>query len=236
MDVVYLVRPGQSNEELRYSLRSLKNIPHDNVWFVGNCPKWVQNVRHIPTAQEPGAKHQNSIRNQKAALANSAISDPYLLFNDDHFIMHKMSDMPILNWGTVENVLATEPRLGDSFARSMQGTLDLLRKEGYEQPLSYQLHTPLVVHKHEWLHVFRKFPNFQAPTIWLQYATIAGNIFHWGGETWEHDIKILEPNDRIDTWVHESPLLSSSDRAFRGNIGGFIKQHFPEPSNYEVRN
>ena len=36
MDLVYLVRPGEQNEELRWSLRSLVNLPHERVFEVGS--------------------------------------------------------------------------------------------------------------------------------------------------------------------------------------------------------
>lgn len=36
-DIVYFVKESESNEELRYSLRSLKNFPRRKVWFYGGC-------------------------------------------------------------------------------------------------------------------------------------------------------------------------------------------------------
>ena len=41
LDVVYCVKELITNEELRYSLRSLRNLPHRKVWIFGGCPKWV---------------------------------------------------------------------------------------------------------------------------------------------------------------------------------------------------
>ena len=40
-DVVYCVKDDPDNEELRYSLRSLKNLPHQKVWIYGGGPKWL---------------------------------------------------------------------------------------------------------------------------------------------------------------------------------------------------
>ena len=34
-DIVYFVKDTDTNEELRYSLRSLANFPHGKVWFYG---------------------------------------------------------------------------------------------------------------------------------------------------------------------------------------------------------
>lgn len=46
MDILYLCRPGE-NLELRYSLRSLRNVPHGRVWIFGDCPDWVTNVNLV---------------------------------------------------------------------------------------------------------------------------------------------------------------------------------------------
>lgn len=32
-DIVYFVKESRENEELRYSLRTIKNFPHDKVYF-----------------------------------------------------------------------------------------------------------------------------------------------------------------------------------------------------------
>lgn len=41
-DIVYFVKESAKNEELRYSLRSLKNFPHGRVWFYGYCPSFLK--------------------------------------------------------------------------------------------------------------------------------------------------------------------------------------------------
>ena len=63
MDIVYLIKvdPENDSEELRYSLRSLKNIPHQKVILVGEKPEWVTNVEFIPVAQTK-TKHQSYAR------------------------------------------------------------------------------------------------------------------------------------------------------------------------------
>ena len=40
-DIVYFVKPSEDNDELKYSLRSLKNLNHGQVYLVGYRPSWV---------------------------------------------------------------------------------------------------------------------------------------------------------------------------------------------------
>lgn len=233
MDVVYLVKPSERNEEIRWSLRSLKNLPHDRVFFSGYMPSWVRNVTHIPVFQLPGQKHANSIRNQRAALEHPEVSDPFILFNDDHFVMKPQTHMPVLNWGLVRDVLDGGHNLGQVFRRSMQWTHDILRDElGYE-PLSYQLHVPLVWHKDQILRTFDTYSPFAPPGINPHYVTIAGNRFGWGGRTLTEDVKLLRAQDPITDRVRNSDFLSTSDVAFEGHPGIYIRGQFPKRSIYE---
>ena len=60
MDAVYYVRPGDRNDELRYSLRSLANLPHDRVWIVGHTPPWVTGIESIQGNTVGGGPQQTA--------------------------------------------------------------------------------------------------------------------------------------------------------------------------------
>ena len=103
-DVVYVVRPGDDNEELRYSLRSVaKNAPHRDVWIVGTVPSWTQNVKGLPltAADEKFANQRQSLT---AAAGEKGISDPFVLFNDDMFVMEPITEWRTWNLDTIEEV------------------------------------------------------------------------------------------------------------------------------------
>lgn len=232
-DVVYLVKPEDENEELRYSLRSLeKNLPHGRVFFAGYKPSWVQNVEHIATEQIEGEKHQNSLRNQWAAFTSDEVSDTFYLFNDDHFVMKRMNEVPILNWGDLEHALVNCKNLGWSFRNSMLRTRTLLLDRKLST-VSYQLHIPLVTPKQQLRDTFLEFPSPDADGTWLHHFTLAGNIYNWGGVSQDHDVKVHSWYE-IPWWAERSPFLSTSDESFAyGEIGKHIRSQFPEPSRYE---
>lgn len=62
-DIVYFVKESDENEELRYSLRSLKNFPHKRVWFYGGCPKGLKPDVHVYVEQNEQNKWQNVNKN-----------------------------------------------------------------------------------------------------------------------------------------------------------------------------
>lgn len=231
-DVVYIVKPSERNEELRHSLRSLKNLKHDRVFFAGYMPSWVQNVTHIPVEQIAGQKHPNSLRNQMAAYTHPDVSDIFYLFNDDHFIMRRHEEMPILNWGDLNWALDTCRTLGANFKMSMATTRDILANMR-QSTWNYQLHIPCVIPKDQLVQVFSDFPSPHKNGAWLHQVTLAGNIYHWGGASRKEDVKVHElyalPND-IDKWH----FMSTSDRSFEyGLVGQYVRERFNEKCEYE---
>src|SRR5690606_30767194 len=95
MDVVYPLPPKRAAyEELRYSLRSLANLPHDRVFIAGGLPNWVDNVEHIETVQEWPSKYVNLCVNIASACCDDRVSDPFILFNDDFFVMEPVEQVP----------------------------------------------------------------------------------------------------------------------------------------------
>ena len=52
-DIVIPLKADEPNEDLRFTLRSIEKYGADygTIWLVGYCPRWVQNVRYLPTIQ-----------------------------------------------------------------------------------------------------------------------------------------------------------------------------------------
>src|SRR5690606_39482205 len=85
-------------------------------------------------------------KNVLAARTHPDISDPFLLFNDDFFVLQPIEEVPILHNGPVGGA----PRSSVGMSTYQQGRIDtrrLLQQWGYQRPLSYELHIPLEVHK-----------------------------------------------------------------------------------------
>ena len=87
MDIVYVLKPDFQNEELRYSLRSLENFPHDKVWFVGGQPNELTPDGRLNIRQWGDTKWER-VKNMLARVCVADdISEDFWLFNDDFFIL-----------------------------------------------------------------------------------------------------------------------------------------------------
>jgi len=232
MDVVYLVKgPNQAsgNEDLRYSLRSLAaNIPHDQIWIVGYCPRWLTGVRHI-NSRSSGDKWWNLPTDLMAAARHPEISDSFAYWNDDFFALTPQDVVPLRHRGLLSAYVGRRGAACSSYVMGQRQTLALLRSWGYEEPRSYETHMPLVMDKPTVLEALgRALAEFRGRA--LAYRSVYGAVAGLEGSKIE-DMKMACTGGHIPAgWQ----WISTSDRSFgSGRIGRELRAMFPQPCAYE---
>ncbi|MFF4292087.1 hypothetical protein ACFY0N_00350 [Streptomyces vinaceus] len=227
-DLVVPLREGKNNPQLLYALRSwAANLPHGRVWLVGFRPYWVGGVEHIPTVQQ-GTKFQNTTLAVRAACEHPEVSDPWILVNDDFFVMRPLPDgIPVYNRGPIpETESFYAARGGGPFLQGLREARELLVSLGHEAPLSYELHVPLVVGKRQMLNALETGPHLD-----VVKRTLYGNLAGLGGETIQ-DVKVAFRSPRFD---QGSGFLSTMPDSFtNGEVGRLIRREFPDPCRYEL--
>jgi hypothetical protein len=228
VDVLYPVRKGDWNDELRYSLRSLQNIKHDRVFLVGYKPSWAVNVITFPREQKE-SKYLNANKNLIWAADHAELSDPFLLLNDDFYIMQRVRGrMPMLHMGPVEKVIDRYRKLHHTgvYWRGMKDTFQLCRSLGMIHPLSYELHVPMILYKGPLQEAWDKGNHLPVCHI----RTLYGNVAGVGGTATE-DCKVYSaPAKGFEQW----PFLSSTDNLHANSpIRKLLEERFPDRSPYE---
>jgi hypothetical protein len=233
-DVVYVVRPGDVNEELRYSLRSLRNVPHGRVFMVGHTPPWVRNVESVDVKQI-GSKWKNSTKNMYTACVHPEISDDFIYMNDDMFVLQPISRVGPMNRGPIDEVIAEyRSRLSGLTSRrrylmGMQDTALLLQREGFKRSeiLSYELHVPMMVNKQIMTDAIKL--GWSLPV--LHKRTVYGNLAKLGGIR-VLDVKVCEERP---SWSPQWPFISTDDKSFRSHPAGeHVRSRLQGPSEYEI--
>lgn len=225
-DIAYICRAGDDNEELRHSLRSLVNLPHGRVFLFGDAPSWVRNVeiRRFPLLRD---KQLTAVRNLREACSDPELSDPFIVFNDDFYVMHPMNELPVLHLGDMPSVIASHA-LGSAYRNAMVKTYDRMLELGTIDPMSYELHIPMLIEKVGMLLALSLGQGIHG----MHNRTMYGNLMGIGGERSE-DVKVYNA-DKVKRY-EEMPLLSTSDRTFRYHrVGHYIRKHLSEPSIYEA--
>lgn len=213
MDVLYVTGNDDPNDELRYSLRSLVNIPHNQVFICGYKPSWVQNVIHIPDPNDKSPQENSNSHLLKACL-DERLSDDFLFMNDDFYIMKQMPWVPVFHQG----LLVDRIDQYKSGHRMNQAYSLITTQLALDNPdaLSYELHIPMMMNKQK---VVDMFSNTNLKMIAIRPRTLYGNIYK---------VKGLEKEDVKGSQNQDEAFLSSG-----GDPGGFVRRSFPTPSPYE---
>ena len=227
-DVVYVVRDGE-NPELRYSMRSLQNVNHDNVWVIGGSPSWLNHdfVEHIPRIRG-GSAYRTTREHIRAACNTRQISDPFMLWNDDFFAMRWVGDVPLYHRGPLVEMLAEFKTVKTPWANGLRATAGAIqRSETYtgSEHLSYDAHLPLIVHKDEMMHALRDASKLNIDAVHTR--TLYGNRI--GGGVYHPDPKMMSRSQAFP----RGAWLSSSSNTFPGMIEPVLRYIFPDPSIYE---
>ena len=233
MDIVYLVKDTPINEELTYSMRSLKNIPHDKVFMVGGCPNNINQNRiiYVPTVQGLN-KYKNTTHSLKTICQDSRLSGDFILMNDDFFILKPIEE-PIkelnLCRGTIKEVLEkmrTRHNTDGLYMTSMRQTDIYLQDIGVKTPLSYELHIPMVLNKTKFLNVFSL--PYITDSILTHKRSIYGNLYLSNSEKID-DVKVYKD---FSTPIGSDKFLSTEDISWP-KVKPQMHNLFPNKSIYE---
>lgn len=229
LDIVYFIKDTPHNEEFRYSLRSVcQNIPFNRVWVFGGCPQNIIPDVRVRVAQE-GRTKWDKVRNMyKMVCENKEITDDFIMFNDDFFVMQPADKIePVYRCELEEHIQILERNRPTEYSKLLRTCLKRLSESGCESALSYELHTPFVFNKHQLLDLLERFPEMHCT------RTMYGNLYNIGG-TKMSDVKIFSTNPAFD--YKNSQFLSTDDPIINVNndVWRWLKKTLDKPSLYEV--
>lgn len=228
-DVIYILKYGGGYEELRHSLRSIEaNMTHGDVWFYGATPiGFVPD--HAVRQTQRGLTKWDKVRSTLLAICkNENVPDRFWLFNDDFFILQRMtSTKPIYNGTLREHYERIEKNHGgrSAYSKALRYCEEVLKAKGLPT-LDYALHVPMLIDKDKALETLKAFPDCP------MFRSLYGNYNNIAGVEMA-DVKISDLKKQIEP---EAALLSTSNKSFTiGEVGKQLRAMFPEPCKYEAR-
>ena len=227
-DVVFILRNDYDGEELKYALRSVVlNFPYRKIVFVGGCPTDIKPDIYIPDIQEGTTKWARANHSLKLALDRDDLTEDIWLFNDDFFIMDRVTeDVNYFN-GTLEKRIIDLKRRNPSGSNYIR-YMDVMRNQLVslsKDTLSFALHVPFLINRVKAQELFEKFPNLK------MFRSFYGNYYKIDCQFME-DVKVYDLQTIPDT-----SYISTTDAAFKeGKVGKFLRKYFANPSRYEINN
>lgn len=206
-DIVLPCRNGD-NPELRYALRSInQNMPHGHIWIIGAWPAWLKDSEHLTRIRRPKQRHKYATTraHYRYACQSPRISDPWVMWNDDFFLLRPIDQIPVLHWGPLDRAVTRFSSWTSRWANGMRDTAKLLKDlQPGTKHLCYDLHTPLTIHSASMLRALELGGRIPAAHI----RTLYGNLAHIGG-TYHPDPKTYNAPNNPKTWLssHESTFI-----------------------------
>lgn len=213
-DVVWVYKTSTNPEELEWSIRSIKNIKHGRLIVIGDDPK-NDAVEHIkpPITRWSMLSATHDVLAKLYFATTLDISDDFILMNDDFYCM-RPTDIPIAHRGTLDEHIE-QRRLNDGYGKTLQRTNLYLKGRGIEQPLSYELHIPMLFNKQKLAKLFEELLpviQYSSPVL---IRSVYGNVYNIGGIKMS-DVKTVDNHVGL-------PFLSTNEATFRGEKGDYIK-------------
>lgn len=230
MDIVYSLKSDYNGQELRYSLRSLENVPHDKVFIVGGImPDWVnrETVINIPFSQNAN-RYLNTTFNLLKACNTFSLSEDFIYFNDDFFVLEKIQN-PTEEFNLYNGFLAEKAKgKNNDWHKAMADTAKYLSQyHKVLKPKNYELHTPFIFNQKKLKYLLELF-SIDITYLHTCKRSIYGNLYLTDGKNMP-DCKVFSHTKEIKA----GKFLSTSDKGF-AVLEDFLKQKFNKKSKYEV--
>lgn len=238
LDVVYVVGPDRPGDALRYSLRSLKNLPHRDVWTIGTIPEYVGGDAHLRALEPKEDKWENINQSILTAACIPDITENFILMNDDFFVYKPCDDLKMYHQGPlpqyIDRLYESGKNPDNGWFKALRRTRDFGWRTGTVDTRAFECHTPLVFNKE----CVQDFFDDWAPMD-LAYGAYFDEVSLEDvlpSAALGHDVKVFgaERKHCLEVrWSSDQPFLSTSERSWTGFTGAFIRQLFPEKSRYE---
>lgn len=218
------------NLELKFALRSVEKhlSGYGEVFIVGECPGWLQNVIHIPAkdGDQIYDKERNIFNKIMIACNDDLVTHDFLFMNDDHFLLqdYVAGEFPLY----CDGWLSDHVNRVDLYGNSAQNTSNVL----HQDPPYFDIHCPIVYHKALFKRIL---PCYDWSVKWgyciktLYCHQVATH------PTPYPDLKINEllPVALIKEQLAGRAWFSIGDRAREGGILQVLQELYPTPSKYE---
>lgn len=228
------VRPGDSNEELRFALRTWETnliLPGGlDLITVGFKPSWLKPDVHIE-----GNKYKSlplavfdNILLAAEHVSRSVYGGDVIFMNDDFFCLDPVGAvLPVKRNQTLAQHIAVFPAgNGLWWPTSLRLTASWLAEQGYDHPDSYEVHRPLVASPSSMFEALSQWDGGMTGAI-PQWRTLYGVLN--GVEAYPvQDAKL-----GLKATGYGTPWVSTSDQSWR-RYAASIKPRFQKPSRWEI--
>lgn len=235
IDLVYILGTGSrwSDNEIRFSLRSVeKYFKYNKVFIIGEKPEWLTGVIHIKAHDGNSNKLLNAREKYRIACTDKRISKDFILMNDDFFFLKSVDEIENYSRGTLEEMIEKHPTKSGYYFKSLMDTCNKLRSLGFEDPIDFEIHGPMIFNKEKLLTVMGVIG--EDPHKAYSLRSCYGNMMHLKPKK-IMDFKAMNLAEFALQVREDRELLSINDGLVAEDyFRDWIERRFKKPSMFEM--
>lgn len=252
-DLVYVLGTGSrwQNNEIRFSIRSFEKYFYDlrNIIIVGEKPDWIQNVIHIPCADDMRLNKDARILKKLAAACNDPrVSENFIKSSDDIFLNYPLQTSDFKGWHegpiiyNVQRDLNEHLKTGSGEIRLknskwyeyVYATGTELRKRGLPDNNYDRAHVPQPINKIEFLKILDAWDFEENCYTWSNLYLNSSEIFK-GEDIRGFNIKFYRPvaAEKFEELLKNKVVFNCNDRGLTPDFKKLLLKKFPTPSRFE---
>ncbi len=155
-DVVILYKKENTGgTDIKFALRSIEKylIGYRNVYLIGIRPTWCSIDKFIPVQDLSLSDHKerNIILKILAACENKDISENFVCWHDDHFLLKHIHVSAIKNWFDIPLKEKEKQKLTTNYRKALENTIELTQGKKQLNPI----HAPIIFNKEKFKALFK---------------------------------------------------------------------------------
>ena len=195
-------------------------------------PEWTQNIYHIPAEDEHPCKETNIYKKILLACQEKEVTENFLFFNDDHFILQDFNadEFPYYYKGELLQVLQ-KMKPYNKYSQCVYRTAHTLASLGHTTK-NFDTHTPIIYNKQKFIDVMTKYD--WTPRFSFVVKSLYSNTLGIEGIK-EPDCKMNDQCDIEEFYrrIKERKVFSIGDGALGQTLETVLNQLYPNKSKWE---
>lgn len=239
MDIVYVLKNEPSDwqdNEIRYSLRSLERFGrnYDRVFLVGGKPDFLDynKIIHLAHQDKYAVPDYNVFLKLLYLCSNSDVSENFILFNDDFYLLRYISLRNIPYYFKREEI-STAYANNNTFNEMALRTREFLLK--HKKPIfDFKPHYPIIYNKTKLQALVPLFAEgFKLSPLGLSLRDLYGNWHNVPNKVYKKENKLLNKRVPITRFIKRLDLFSGYNSA-RPDEKIFLQNAFIVKSKWEI--
>lgn len=238
-DIVYLLGTGSGwyDNEIRYSIRSLEMFVSDirNIYIVGQRPKWLTNVIHLPFPDSHGCKERNIMLKMAYVCGHPDLSENFLHIHDDHFALAPQSadNIPYWRGESLQRLYQhLTPDKKSHWHNAVENTFNVLKSRGLTT-YNFDLHYPMLINKKVFPEIMDRY-DWKTPRGYVVKSLYANTIGIPGDKM--HDLKLSQRHNygQLVSLLKGKNWFSLGNSALNFNLKNLLQAVYPQGSQHEL--